>query len=103
MGDQLLISVSDTGVGLTPEECELIFGAFHQVDSTYARTQQGTGLGLALTRRMVELHGGSIWADSKGRGDGSTFSFLIPYLPADMSTKGMDNRNTSRHINDMME
>ncbi len=85
MGEQLHISVSDTGLGLGPDECEMVFGAFHQVDSTYSRTQQGTGLGLALTRQMVELHGGKVWANSKGPGKGSTFSFRIPYIEADQS------------------
>ncbi len=48
-------------------------------DSTYARTQQGTGLGQVLTRRLVELHGGRIWAENEGEGQGSTFTFLKRY------------------------
>jgi len=73
----LVVSVGDTGIGIAPEHQELIFRAFEQVDSTYARQQQGTGLGLALTRRMVELHGGQIAVTSEP-GVGSTFSFRIP-------------------------
>ena len=71
------ISVSDTGIGIPPEDKERIFRPFEQVDSSYARRHAGTGLGLALTRRLVELHGGRIWVASEPK-KGSTFSFTIP-------------------------
>jgi signal transduction histidine kinase len=74
----LCVSVADTGIGLTAEEESRIFGVFEQVDGSYRRRQPGTGLGLALTRRLVELHGGQIWVSSEGRGHGSVFSFAIP-------------------------
>ncbi len=77
-GRMLRVSVSDTGIGLKPEDQKRIFRAFEQVDSSYARQQQGTGLGLALTQSLVELHGGRIWVESAGEGKGSTFLFLIP-------------------------
>ncbi len=77
--DSLLISVSDTGIGIRPEDQERIFVEFEQVDSSYGRQQQGTGLGLALTRRLVEMHGGRLWVESEGvEGKGSTFTFLLP-------------------------
>jgi PAS domain S-box-containing protein len=76
--NQLQISVRDTGVGLDPEDQERIFDEFEQVDSSLARGQQGTGLGLALTRKLVELHGGRIWVSSQGKNQGSTFSFTLP-------------------------
>ena len=76
--DELIVAVSDTGIGVKHEDLERVFGEFEQIDSSYARQQQGTGLGLALTRRMVELHGGRIWAESEGEGKGSTFTFVIP-------------------------
>jgi len=72
------ISVADTGIGIKPEDQERVFGEFEQLDSTYARQHKGTGLGLALTRRLVELHGGRIWVESEGEGKGSTFTFEIP-------------------------
>ena len=72
------ISVADTGIGIKPEDQERVFGEFEQLDSTYARQQQGTGLGLALTRRLIKLHGGRIWVESEGEGKGSTFTFVIP-------------------------
>ncbi|PQV63764.1 PAS domain S-box-containing protein [Abditibacterium utsteinense] len=74
---QAIIRVSDTGIGIAPEHQKRIFSAFEQVDSSYTRQQQGTGLGLALTRRIVELHGGRLWLESQ-EGQGSTFSFSLP-------------------------
>ena len=70
------VSVSDTGVGIAPEDQEAIFEEFRQV-GTAAKKVEGTGLGLALSRRFVELHGGRIWVKSEV-GVGSTFSFTIP-------------------------
>jgi signal transduction histidine kinase len=77
-GDWLMVSVSDTGIGILPEDRERIFGEFEQIDSSYARHQEGTGLGLALTLRLVALHGGRIWLEGEGEGKGSTFSFVLP-------------------------
>jgi len=77
-GGELIVSVSDTGIGIKPEDQERIFGEFEQVASSYDRPQQGTGLGLALARRFVELHGGRLWVESEGEGKGSTFTFAIP-------------------------
>ena len=71
------ISVSDTGIGIPPEDQERIFDAFEQVDSSYTRQKQGTGLGLALTRRLVALHGGDIRVESVV-GQGSTFHVRLP-------------------------
>ena len=76
----VLISVADSGIGIDPANLDRIFLEFEQVDSSYARQQEGTGLGLALTRRLVELHGGRIWVESEP-GHGSTFSFVLPATP----------------------
>jgi signal transduction histidine kinase len=74
------ISVSDTGVGIAPEDYEAVFEEFRQVGTDYARKHEGTGLGLALARKFVELHGGRIWVKSQV-GQGSTFTFAIPMRP----------------------
>ena len=70
------VSVSDTGVGIAPEDQEAIFEEFRQV-GTAAKKVEGTGLGLALSRKFIELHGGRIWVHSQV-GVGSTFTFTIP-------------------------
>jgi len=74
---EILISVSDTGIGIKPEDQERIFREFEQVDSSYTRKYQGTGLGLALVKQFVELHGGRVWVESEFD-KGSTFWFTIP-------------------------
>ena len=77
-GDEFLISVTDTGIGIAAENHETIFDEFKQLDSSRARQYEGTGLGLALTKRLVELHGGRIGVESEGLGMGSKFSFTLP-------------------------
>jgi signal transduction histidine kinase len=70
-------AVSDTGIGIAPEDQEAIFEEFRQVGTDYAKKREGTGLGLTLTKRIVELHGGRIWVKSQ-LGQGSTFAFMLP-------------------------
>ena len=77
-GSTIQISVADSGIGITTGDQERVFMEFEQIDSTYTRKQEGTGLGLALTKKLVALHGGRIWVESEGEGKGSTFSFTIP-------------------------
>jgi PAS domain S-box-containing protein len=86
-GDSFLqITVADTGIGIQLNDQERVFNEFEQVDSSYGRQQQGTGLGLALTKRLVEMHGGKIWVESEGiEGKGSTFTFLIPIPKAEFA------------------
>src|SRR4030095_13642876 len=71
------ISVSDTGIGISPEDQAKIFEEFRQVEGDYAHKREGTGLGLTLAKKFVELHGGKIWVESE-IGKGSTFSFTLP-------------------------
>jgi signal transduction histidine kinase len=79
--DHLLISIKDTGVGIKPEDIERVFSPFEQADSSRSRKYQGTGLGLSLTRKLVECHNGRLWAESGGDGKGSVFKFVIPCSP----------------------
>ena len=74
------ISVTDTGIGLKPDELKRIFDPFEQVNRSEGRQYNGTGLGLSLTKKLVELHGGRIWAESAGEGKGSRFMFTLPLL-----------------------
>ena len=76
----LEVAVADTGIGIAPEDQAAVFEEFRQVGRHYTNKQEGTGLGLALTRRFVELHGGTLRLDSEP-GRGSTFSFTLPSQP----------------------
>jgi len=71
------VSVTDTGIGIKPEDMPKLFKEFSQLESAYEKKYEGTGLGLALTKRFVELHGGRIWVESEF-GKGSKFSFALP-------------------------
>jgi two-component system, sensor histidine kinase len=75
-------SVSDSGIGINAENQDRIFNAFEQVDGSSSRRYEGTGLGLSLTRKLVELHGGKIWVESEGENQGSIFRFIIPVFNA---------------------
>src|SRR6476661_2967572 len=77
-GRECLVEVGDTGIGIDPEHHELVFREFAQVDSSASRQHHGTGLGLTIARKLVELHGGRIWLQSE-LGTGSRFFFTIPY------------------------
>ena len=77
LGETIEVAVSDTGVGIAPADQALVFDEFRQVGTDYMRKSEGTGLGLALTRKFVELHGGAMRLESEP-GKGSTFSFTIP-------------------------
>ena len=81
------ISVSDTGIGIPPEEHSAIFDKFHQVGATTKGVREGTGLGLAITKRLVEYHGGRIWVESEP-GKGSCFTFTIPIEETNEATAG---------------
>lgn len=75
---QILIHIKDQGVGIPQEELPKLFKKFHRVGDYSTAESQGTGLGLYITRALVELHHGRIWADSEGPGHGSTFTFSLP-------------------------
>lgn len=75
--EMLEFNVKDTGIGIAQEDLAKLFKEFSQIDSSLTRRHKGTGLGLILSKRLVELHGGSIWIESQ-EGIGSTFTFYIP-------------------------
>jgi signal transduction histidine kinase len=72
--DETIFFVADNGIGVAPQYHEKIFGLFERLNSTI----EGTGVGLALAKRIIEVHGGRIWVESEGQGKGSTFYFTIP-------------------------
>ncbi len=73
-GAEVICHVRDNGSGIDPAYHEKIFGLFERLDPQF----EGTGIGLSLARRIVELHGGRIWLESEGPGKGSTFFFTLP-------------------------
>ena len=77
--DECVVEVGDTGIGISAEHHDLVFREFAQVDSSASRQHHGTGLGLTIARKLVELHGGRIWLESE-LGKGSRFYFTIPYV-----------------------
>jgi len=75
---RLLTSVTDTGMGIKPEDLDKLFTTFWQLDCTLARQHEGTGLGLAICKRLADLLGGEMWVESQWEG-GSTFTFVLPH------------------------
>jgi signal transduction histidine kinase/CheY-like chemotaxis protein len=78
-GSEIVISITDTGTGIPPKKLTQIFEPFRQAGRSEARRGAGTGLGLTISQRFVEMHGGRIWAESE-LGHGSTFSFTLPVI-----------------------
>jgi signal transduction histidine kinase len=78
----LEICVSDSGIGIRREDLDRIFLPFERAEGQVGTRFPGTGLGLSLTRSLVELHGGRIWAESDGEGKGTTIRFILPVAPA---------------------
>jgi two-component sensor histidine kinase len=80
IGSQALIQVRDTGKGISPDFLPYVFEYFRQADATTTRTFGGLGLGLAIVRHLVELHGGTVQVDSPGEGQGATFTVRLPLI-----------------------
>ncbi len=77
-GDEILFTVRDTGAGIPAEHLTHIFDRFYRVDKSRSRVRGGSGIGLTIAKHLVEAHGGRIWAESDGEGQGSTFFFTLP-------------------------
>ena len=82
--EEVAIAVSDNGLGINAEMLPKIFELFTQVDANLERSQGGLGIGLALVKQLVQMHGGSIIAQSEGKGQGSTFTVRLPLAPAQL-------------------
>jgi signal transduction histidine kinase len=98
---QAVIRVADTGIGITEETCKTLFQPFVQLDKTLSRTQGGLGLGLALVKGLVELHGGHVNATSSGLGKGAQFTVRLPLAQtpiAELAAAPAKERSPSRHI-----
>ena len=78
LGSEVEVVIWDTGVGIASENMEKIFEGFFRVDTPYSRITEGTGLGLPLSRRMVELHGGKMSVESDGLNKGTSVRFTLP-------------------------
>ncbi len=81
-GNYAIVQVADTGIGISKESKKRLFTRFFQADSSIRRRFGGTGLGLSICKGIIEAHKGKIWAESKGIGKGSTFSFTLPIAEA---------------------
>jgi histidine kinase len=77
-GAQLVVSVTDNGIGIAPEHIPHLFERFYRVDKSRSRAGGGSGIGLTIVRHLVEAHGGRVWAESDGPGEGSTFTYTLP-------------------------
>ena len=75
---EVVVTVSDNGIGIAPDHLPHLFERFYRVDKSRSRSSGGSGIGLTIARHLVEAHGGQIWAQSAGPGQGSTFTFTLP-------------------------
>jgi signal transduction histidine kinase/PAS domain-containing protein/ActR/RegA family two-component response regulator len=95
-GEQAMLAVRDTGIGLEAEILNRLFQPFSQADRSLDRTRGGLGLGLALVKELVELHGGSVQAASRGAGQGSEFTVRLPLSRPSSGAKGMSDGPRAR-------
>jgi two-component system CheB/CheR fusion protein len=95
------ITITDTGIGISPEFLPRIFERFEQADSSQTRSNAGLGLGLTIVRHLVELHGGTVEAHSAGEGQGSTFIVKLPLLRSEAveesGSEGVEEQSSSHH------
>jgi len=76
-GDHVRFEIADTGIGIAPDQVDMVFAEFRQIDNSTTREYEGTGLGMAITKRLVEMHSGRIWLES-APGEGTTFFVTMP-------------------------
>jgi len=95
--EEVVFAVTDTGVGIDPEDIPRLFEEFHQLDGTTRRYHEGAGLGLAISRRFVEMHGGRIWVESRV-GKGSTFYFSLPVRQPKSTETSLTSSDNTAHL-----
>jgi CheY-like chemotaxis protein len=100
--DTLLVSVEDTGTGIAQEDLRKIFEDFHQVSQDSWRRREGTGLGVSISKRFIELHGGKMWVESE-MGQGTRFFFTIPVLASRDPAIQMDKEREEQYWNAMKD
>lgn len=93
VGNQAQVTISDTGKGINPDFLPHIFESFRQEDASTTRKYGGLGLGLAIVRSLVEAHGGTIWAESLGEGQGATFTVQLPLLTTEFANNQSDQQS----------
>ena len=96
-GDDAIVTVKDTGIGIPTESLGQVFEMFSQISAHQARAAGGLGIGLALVRRLVQMHGGSISAESDGPGKGSTFTVRLPLLQPEAVRDAFQESSSPRH------
>lgn len=96
LGEDVAISIADTGIGIAESELHRIFDLFAQVDTSLERSQSGLGIGLTLVKTLAELHGGSVAVNSAGLGRGSEFTVTIPALNGVVESPQKSSTSTSR-------
>lgn len=95
---QVQVEVADTGPGISPEFLPFVFDRFRQADSTSTRQHGGLGLGLAIARHLIEIHGGSIEVRSNGEGTGATFTVKLPLVGSKLGPETEDDANLSLEV-----
>ncbi len=98
LNGQIEIIVSDTGIGIAPEFLPYVFDRFRQADGSSTRKHGGLGLGLAIVRHLVEMHGGIVRSESAGVGQGATFIVMLPLTPAKALSRGSESSSSSEQM-----
>ena len=93
--DCIEITVEDTGIGISPEDQKMLFQPFQQLETSHTKKYAGTGLGLNLCKKFVELHGGRIWVESEV-GKGSKFVFVIPEKQKNSESRSLASGESPR-------